>query len=287
MAWWMLAAAALAGPPPEDLDLEDVSAWEDRAFALTEGPPGCWILRGEFEVRVAVYLPSTFFSRGETDTITHRGTFEGTLEGGVWRHFAYRTAPPSAEELAERQLEHDGSVDLRPLVGRFDSDIIERVDEPAPEPEGSDEDNRSVSVSVGTGSDDTMNLLRASIEKWWGSTVQTSYMRWDAAQDGAVLVMEVPTSDRRGAELVTLEAFFPGGGAVATQIDSMLPSRIAIGEGMVKAKVMNGQLHLKGTVIDGVLLPVAESWGGVIGALGFTGGYEQRIAYTSAEECPP
>ena len=48
---------------------------------------------------------------------------------------------------------------------------------------------------------------------------------------------------------------------------------------------MNGQLHLKGRVIGGHLLPTSESWSAVFGVLGFTGGYEQRIAYTSAQEC--
>ncbi|MFT4976261.1 MAG: hypothetical protein ACI8S6_002157 [Myxococcota bacterium] len=288
--FWMLGVA-LAGPLPEGIDLEDVTAWEERAFAMPDGPPGCWVFHGEFQARAAIYHPATFFSRGETDIRAATGTFVGTLTDGEWTRFVYTITDPGESEEDGLQIStNDDALTLFPLVGRLDPAIIERDPSQPPPVQTEEEEGRQVSISFGSdgeaSSEEAVNLLRGSVEEWWDASVTTSYMRWDEALDGAWLVVEVPTSDERGAELVTMNAFFPGAGEHATRIDSILPRRLSVGDGFIKAKVMNGQLHLEGRVVDGRLMPVTESWGAVLGALGFTVGYEQRIAYTSAQECP-
>jgi hypothetical protein len=294
---WLLLGSVLAGPMPEGLDLEDIDAWEARALALADGPQGCWSLRGEFETRGAIYIPSSFFSQPDSDTRSVQGTFEGTIVDGEWTRFVYSV--PLAADASKDALDASNKIRLRPIVGIFKSSVMTRNPDDIPPSlaveEASEEgEDAGVSVTVeegdesdeeGDASRERSNLLRASVEDWWDSSISTSYMRWDAERDGAVMVMEVPVSDSRRAEAVMLSAFFPGGGLIATQIDSILPHRLPVGDGIIKGKVMNGQLHLQGRVIGGLLLPTSESWSAVFGFLGFTWGYEQRIAYTSAQEC--
>jgi len=289
MVW--LIGAALAGPPPEELDLEAVTVWEDRAFLLADGPKGCWVLRGEFETRLALYLPMTVFSRAETDTRVTRGTFSGTMRDGTWESFVYSVPVVAARAAGTYPLPEGEEIWLRPLVGALDDGLVTRAagDIPPETAAATEADGGSVSVSFGgdSSSEDAVNAMRASIDDWWDATVRTSYLRWDRDTDSLGLVMEVPTSDARGAELVTLTATFPGAGPHATRIDTVLPKRqVVFEEGPIKVKAMNGQLHLRGRVVEGLLLPTTERWGGVIGAMGFTVGYEQRMAYTSAQECP-
>lgn len=283
---WLLLGSALAGPMPDGLDLEDIDAWEARAFALSDGPKGCWNVRGEFETRGAIYLPSSIFTRPATESRVTRGTFAGTIQNGEWTHFVY-SVPINPDSSAD-EIEAAEGVWLRPIVGTLQSSVVLRDpgDIPPSMVEAEPEEDDGVSVEM----DDSTprvrpNLIRASVEEWWDSSISTSYMRWDADRDGAVMVMEVPVNDTRRSDAVMLSAFFPGGGLNATQIDSILPRRLPVGDGVIKGKVMNGQLHLKGQIAGGHLLPTSESWSAVFGALGFTGGYEQRIAYTSAQEC--
>lgn len=280
---WMLLGMALAGEPPEGLDLEDVALWEERAFALTAGPAGCWNFEGEFEGRLALYLPGSFFSPAQTRERNIRGSFSSTLEDGVWQRFVYTIEPDADEE------DSDDSISLRPLMGQLPSGVLQNAAEVADAEATSDDPSPAAEQTADEeetpDEDDALNILQASVDSWWNSTISTSYMRWDRQQNGAVLVREVPTSDRRNAEVVTLSAFFPEGGPHATRIDSVLPERLVLGDGPIRVTVRNGQLHLQGRVVSGWLLPTTEHWGAVFGALGYTVGYEQRIAYTSAQPC--
>jgi hypothetical protein len=59
-----------------------------------------------------------------------------------------------------------------------------------------------------------------------------------------------------------------------------------VGDGMVSATVLNGQLHLVGQTTELGTLPSVESLSVVVGAFGFTLGVEQEIRYTRVRPCP-
>jgi len=246
-------------------------------------------LRGEFETTRAIFLPASLFSKGEVETRHTQGTFEGTMEDGQWTRFVYSV--PLGPDATREDRDKTNAIALRPLVGRMDTSIISRHPDDIPPAliSTEDEDKDGASEDSAESADveprEPSNLLRASVEEWWDSSVSTSYMRWDENRNGAELVMEVPVDDSRRAPMVTMTAFFPGGGQHATNVDTILPRRLVIGDGLFKAKAMNGQLHLQGVEMGNWLLPLSESWGAVIGFFGFTGGVEQRLAYTSAQQC--
>jgi hypothetical protein len=288
-----LIAAAAAAPPPS-LDLDDVDAWEDAAFALTRPAGRCWDFTGALAAELALYQPTSVFSRGGSESVTGQGTFSGRLEDGVWTSFSYALTSASGDLTMD--------LPIMPLVGEIDPAIVVNLlaepDESVEKPEGTgisigqksgtaeEPGSRTVSISMGGGdAEETVSLLRDSIHTWFDSAVTTSFMRWDDARHGAQLVIEVPTADTWTAPTLTATAFFPGGGKVATELDSILPRRLTIGEWPLRAKIMDGQLHLRGQVVDGLLLPTQESWSAMLGVVGFTGGYEQRMVYLSATEC--
>ena len=270
-----LIAAAIAAPPPH-LDLEDVDAWEASAFALSRGPVGtCWELTGAVAAEVAMYQAASVFSSGGHESLAGRGTFSGRLEDGVWTSFSYRMAG------------EDGGLGLPviPLTGSIDPTIIENEND-----DDDDDDDRSRTADASIEVDDpidTVSLLRDSIHQWFSSSITTSFMRWNDPRSGAELVIEVPTSDQRNAPVLTATAFFPGGGQVATELDSVLPQRLVLGSWPLRIKIMDGQLHLRGQVIDGLLLPSQESWSALLGFAGITVGYEQRLIYSTISECTP
>lgn len=285
----LLIAAAAAAPPP-GLNLDDVDAWEDAAFALTRGPVGkCWDITGFIAAELALYQPTSVFSSGGSESVTGSGTFSGRLEDGVWTSFTYSLTSSDGDLTMD--------LPIMPLVGAIDPSIITNLSEDDGEPEGGEvsvgaqpeeepEGSRSISVSIGEGDPgDSVNLLRDSINEWFSSSITTSFMRWDDARHGAELVIEVPTSDGWSAPSLMATAFFPGGGRTATELDSVLPKRLTLGEWPLRAKIMDGQLHLRGQVVEGMLLPSRESWSALLGVAGFTAGYEQRLVYRSVSEC--
>ena len=295
-----LAGAARADAPPEGVDLEDIDGWEARAFDLTRGPPGCWALRGTLEVRVVLYQPATLLTRPSTQEQRYTGHIDGELEDGRWRVLRYAVSD-------QEGVPYPGALAFPPLVGVPGPDGMQNLHAtppaaPEPEPvpeekEGRSRKERSFSISIGEDPEDDsakgaapeaepMNLLWDSIHAWWGGTMISSYARWDGAAQGVELIIEVPTDDSAGAEMVTGTVFFPGGGQQPTRFDTVLPKRLTIGEGLVRARILDGQLHLRGRQVDGLLLPTEESASAVLGALGFTVGFEQHIRYTEARSCP-
>ncbi len=71
-----------------------------------------------------------------------------------------------------------------------------------------------------------------------------------------------------------------------TALDVTFPKRMQIGDGVVKARILNGQLHLRGQTNELGTLPSSESLSVVVGVLGFTVGVEQEIRYVRARPCP-
>ncbi|MFT5683746.1 MAG: hypothetical protein ACI8RZ_004678, partial [Myxococcota bacterium] len=291
----LIIAAAAAAPPP-NLDLDDVDPWEDAAFALTHGPAGkCWDFTGAISAELALYQPASVFSSGGSERLAGIGTFSGRLEDGVWTSFSYALANASGDLTME--------LPIMPLVGEIEPSIVTNRSIP---PEDASEDGatgtgvqvgktsdtpdesstRSVSISLGDGDPgESVSMLRDSIDAWFDGAITTSFVRWDDERHGAQLVIEVPTGDSWKSPSLMATAFFPGGGKVATELDSVLPKRLTIGEWPLRAKIMDGQLHLRGQVVDGVLLPAQESWSALFGVAGFTAGYEQRLVYRTATEC--
>jgi hypothetical protein len=283
----LLITAAVAAPPP-GLNLDEVDNWEDAAFALTRGPVGkCWDITGFISAELALYQPASLFSSGGSESVTGSGTFSGRLEDGAWTSFSYSLTSSDGDLTVD--------LPIMPLVGEIDPSIVtnlneeETDEEDAPAgtpPEEKEEGSRSISVSIGEGDPgESINLLRDSIDSWFSSSITTSFMRWSDARSGAELVIEVPTSDKRNAPLLTATAFFPGGGKTATELDSVLPKRLTLGEWPLRVKVMDGQLHLRSQVVEGMLLPSRESWSVLLGVFGITAGYEQRLVYRSVSEC--
>ncbi len=283
-----LLIAAAAGAPPPNLNLDDVDAWEDAAFALTHGPAGkCWDITGFISAELALYQPASVFSSSGSESVTGSGTFSGRLEDGVWTSFSYAVTSPDGDLTLD--------LPIMPLVGEIDPSSVTNLNAEEEEADGEDasvatppeeEEARSLSLSIGEEeSRESMNLLRDSIDAWFSGSITTSFMRWSDARSGAELVIEVPTSDKRNAPLLMATAFFPGGGKTATELDSMLPKRLTLGDWPLRLKVMDGQLHLRGQVVAGVLLPSRESWSVLLGIFGMTVGYEQRLVYRSVSEC--
>ena len=274
----LLVAAAVAAPPP-GLDLEDVTAWEEAAFVLTRSPVGaCWELSGGLSVRLALYHTASVFSGGGQEEIAGEGVFQGRMEDGVWTSFSYR--------LSDGDIELD--LPILPLAGSIDPDVAVNVR--TAEEEAEDESEASEAAEGSEDSDDslsmgTINLLRGAIEDWFSSGVTTSYVRWDDARGGAELVIEVPTSEGWFSPVMTATAFFPDGNMTATSLDAVFPRRLTVGEWPLRAKIMDGQLRLRGQVVEGVLLPGQESWSAILGIAGITLGYEQRIVYATISEC--
>ena len=274
----ILLSAALAAPPP-GVDLEDVGGWEAHAFALTEGPAGpCWLLSGTLTMRLALYQPATLFSAGGQEEQAGQGTFTGRIVGGQWVSLSY--------ELLDGQTPMTGFYPIIPLVGRIDPALPVNRNLAA-----SEDDKHSISFSIGedadSGASDAVNLLHGAIEEWWTTPVSTAFVRWDEPTRAAELVVDVPIDQGRGGSTVQATARFPGGGPYATAIDAQLPRRMTFGDWPVRLKVMDGQLHLRGVVVDGALLPSQESWSTLLGLMGFTIGYEQQLRYTEATPCAP
>lgn len=273
----LLPAALAAEPPPPHVTeaaLEDTRPWEDRARALLDGPGGCVQLRGEASFRLALYLPGGWLSPGQRKDLVRRGTFLGTLDGGTWTSLAFAWEDGDGEGLDGDALDID---ELQPIVGRV-----------PPDPE--EEEGGSVSIGTGDqgtqvaitqGSDRAVNMLDGLIEEI-DPQVTTAYAAWEGDSRSVVLRQFVPMD--QGGDL-EIQVLFPEGGA-PTSLDAVFPRRIRFREGPLTAVIRDAQLHLRGQVTPLGVLPGEEGVSMVIGALGFTFGFEQRLSYTGVRSCP-
>lgn len=284
-----LSPAHAQDPPPAHVTeaaLEDTRPWEQRARALYDGPEGCVQLQGRASVTVAIYLPGGWLRAGERKDLVRHGSFEGTLDGGLWTSLewswddepAEQTGAASAEEDAGVELDDDdlGIDELDPLVGRIP-------------PDAGEQDSASISIGAsgqGTqvdlerGSGQALNTLDRLVEEI-DPEVTTAYAVWEPASRSVVLRQIVPLDTGGDFEIQVL---FPEGGA-PTSLDAVFPRKVRLREGPLSVVIRDAQLHIRGQVTPLGVLPAEEGASLVLGALGFTIGYDQRISYLQARPC--
>lgn len=279
IAWMALALAA----PPEGVDPDDFERWELAADRALDGPEGCWDLTGQLRVDLALHTPATAFSRSETTRWVAAGTWTGRLEDGAWGSFRY--------ELLE-VTEDEGAVEVPvfPVIGRIDQSVVERVGVPEPEPETTE--GRTVSVRIGGGGDDeggasgaeAINLFQEIVDGWNPATSVT-FAQWDEDGRHIELLQEFPITDATNAPVVKVVSVFPEGGTELARLDAQFPQRVKLGDGLVKVKLMDTRFHLRQQRVGSTWLPQIEGFTLMAGVLGFTVGYEQQLAYATAQAC--
>ncbi len=276
-----LIAAASAAPPPE-VDLDDVTGWSARGRALLEGPPGCWELEGQAQVRVAMFLPGGLVGKPQRVETTLAGPFSGRLEDGLWTRIEHELVPVGADSDIEVV-----DVPLHPMVGRGASQ------DERPEDLADDEEGDHGSVSVGMSGDGVVmgaqawgqaaNLVDGIIETLDPDTVMV-WTGWDEATRAVRVVETFPVSERASAGELSITSLHPVAGG-PLRLDVGFPKKTKLGDGPVKVTLIDPQLHLVALPTEHGPLPAAESLSTILGVLGFTLGYEQTLRYGVATPC--
>lgn len=273
-----LAVPAFAADLPGDLTpaaLEDPAPWEARARAILDGPPGCIEVQGRVRLQVSLYTPGGLFSRAERSDVVGQGTFTGTLDQGTWTRLD--TTWAEAPEGSAGRLTSDR---FHPIVGKLPA---------RPDADGDDEDGN---VSISTGEDGlkidvsdsgeaAMGVLDETLEEIDPETT-TAYVVWDAASRQVRLHQLVSLGDREDLEIVVR---FPEDGP-PTQLDAVFPSVLKRKEEGLTFTARDAQFHLRSRVTDLGLVPGSEGMSLVMGALGFTVGFDQRVTYDRVRACP-
>jgi hypothetical protein len=266
MLWSTLVFAA----PPEGVDPQDLDRWEQGSAVALQGPPGCWELSGRVELLMAAYTPATLWTRAERSDHRFRGSFHGKLDQGTWTQLDYDLVNlEKPEEPAKME------VPLFPSIGKIAPNTPRRTNLP---PEG----DEGLEISGGEG-EEAIHLFTEILDEIDPATA-TSYGEWDDKTRAVKLIQDVPISDKPTADTVSVVTTFPEGGP-ATAVDVTFPTRIRMGEGLIKATLFDSQLHLRSQKVGEVVLPALESLSFGLGALGFTVGYEQKLVYEKATPC--
>lgn len=259
--WWFVLSAAVAAPPT-GVDPEDLNRWIAGSKALLAGPEGCWVLSGTVDLTLSGYIPASRWTRPERRDHVYRGSFTGRIDGGVWQEFGYDL---------DSEEDQDLDMPLYPMTGTIDPSIVKRTDEVG-----------ESTLSVDGGSEEAANTLRRVLDAIDPMT-ETSYAEWSEEKRGVRLLEDVPLSEK-GSDVVTVETFFPEGGR-ATSLDATFPRRLKVGDDLVKVTVFDGQMHLRAQQTGDLVLPALESLSVGLGALGFTGAWEQKLVYQKATRC--
>lgn len=267
---WMLfaqdpaPAVEAAQPPPENLD--DIVAWEKAARLLIDGPDACVRVQGRVSVRVALYAAGGWLSPGTRRDVVAEGTFEGRLDHGVWTSLTTTWAPPEGPDALTLDRFH-------PIVGR----LAPSPPDAPPDP-GMQIKLGGSSFRVSGGSGEAPGLLDQLLEEIDAETT-ASYTRWEG---GAVeLLQEVPLDS---GERLVVKTSFPGAGP-PTSMDATFPAKVRVGSKLLKVTLMDAQLHLRGKTTPLGTLPGEEGVSVVMGTLGFTLGFDQRVSYQRAAAC--
>ncbi len=278
MIWWWMSVALAASP--EGVDLDDISRWREGIAALGDGPAGCWDMRGDVAVRVAfLAAPDRFSSLGVREFAV-AGPFTGRLSDGVWKDleadFALVDPPKDVEP---------GEIDLPvvPLVGRS----VQESEDGEGFTLSVDASDGNMDVAADAYGSQAMSLLRSAIEDW-GSNVSTSYARWNEERGGVEWVEFVPIhADEKRSPEVEVTAFFPGGAPLPLELDAVWPRTIKIRpDGSIfRVTIKDAQMHVRSEVAAELLFPVVESASLILGFMGFTIGYEQKLTYRQASPC--
>jgi len=281
MLAWLYPSAMAAAPPALTLaDLEDPEPWEQRARALIDGPPGCIQVQGRVRLQVSLYTPGGWISRGERSDVVGQGRFSGTLDQGVWTQL--ETTWDEAPTTAAGGIRVDR---IHPIVGRLPAMPVGQAEE-----RGDQEGDGDVAIAMGEGGlridvndsgEAALGVLDETLESI-DPGVTTAYVVWDEAASAVRLHQLVALGDREDLEITVL---FPGDGP-PTRLDAVFPSVLKRREEGLTFTARDAQLHLRGQVTDLGLVPGAEGVSVVMGVLGFTVGFDQRLSYDRVRACP-
>ena len=263
--WWALWMAGQAAPAPEVID--DIPRWEREARALLDGPDACVRVQGKVTLHVSLFTAGGWLSAGQRRDLVASGTFDGQLDHGTWTRLETTWEPSEGPDRLTPGRFH-------PIVGRL---LPIPEGEPAP---ATKIELGSMSFVLGEGRDEAPGLLDQLLNEIDAETT-ASYTRWDDARGALDLFQEVPLDS--GGRLVVQTAF-PDAGP-PTAMDATFPPKVKVGGSMLKVALMDGQLHLRGRMTSLGALPGEEGLSVVVGALGFTAGYEQRVSYVRAAAC--
>jgi len=293
--WWLLplahAATGLpAGLTPEALD--DPAPWEERARILLDGPDSCVQLQGHVVFTAALFTPGGWLSPGEHHDLVAKGTFDGTLDHGLWTRLDTTwnqdaAAPASGSDGAPQDDQTTSKTRLsldrpHPIVGRLP---------PIDPDKKSAKDHGSISISasgkttdvaIAGGGAEALGLLDQIVESI-DPAVTTAFVTWEEKQRAAVLRQFMPIGGHQGSLEITV--VFPEGG-VPTSLDGLLPKRFRATDGLISLTIKDAQLHLRSQQTPLGTLPGEEGVSMVVGVLGYTLGIEQRITYDMARACP-
>lgn len=262
----MLFALAALAAAPEGVDLEDHAPWIAGSEALMDGPPGCWELVGQ---------AAWSYDFGRLGEMRGNAIFAGRLVDGVWKGFHVE---PLGEivRMGRDRPSHQYVPEQRftPLIGlRYEGSTSISAGESG--------------VAVETEQDDTTaptNVLRELLADLGGDAEYT-WAEWDDEREGVLLRRVVPLGGGASAPEADVRTFFPGVGTQPTRVDVAFPERFMAGEGMARVRVQDARVQLRGRVVDGRVLPVAEAYSARIGVVGFDFGFAQTLQYTSAVAC--
>lgn len=283
MLAWLLAAAALAGPPA-GLDLDDPIPWEARARRAVGGPRGaCYALSGTVQITIRFYQPATLYSSPSTVTGAYTGPFRGVLDDGTWRSFEVDLTGPDGKPA-------ESTVLIGPILGHVPPGVVRAKVDPPPRPEDTDDPSISVGISsegidVQTAGVAARSTLEDVVTGTWSERPSTLYVQWSDARDALELYIVTPLQDVGTDEPSKTVVRFPRGSTVPVAIDIALPDRIDEGTWPARLQLKAGQAHVRGQAVGGQMLPTLSSVSGRIGVVGYTVGYEQRITYSRARAC--
>ena len=253
----------------EVLNLDDIGATKRRARTLLDGPDRCIEVQAEAKDTIVILGSGGLFGSPEHSVYTASGSLFGRLDHGVWTSWG----PPLHDDDPDDKVKL-GDITARPMVGK------------TPKEEGESDHGGSVSigssgdVAVASSGPKAVNLLDEILDEV-DPEVSMAYVEPDG--DGWALVEH---ADIKGQEEDLDMRWHIDASGRPTALDVTFPKRLSFGDGLVRAKVLNGQLHLAGQTTELGTLPSVESLSVVIGVLGFTVGVEQEIRYTRVRACP-
>ena len=136
-------------------------------------------------------------------------------------------------------------------------------------------------IDVSDGGEAAMGVLDETLEAI-DPDVTTAYVVWDAPTRQVRLHQLVALGDREDLEIVVR---FPENGP-PTQLDAVFPSVLKRKEDGFTFTARDAQFHLRSKVTELGVVPGSEGVSLVMGALGFTVGFDQRVTYDRVRACP-
>lgn len=262
--WSFLPAVALAGPMPENIDIQDVLAWEDAAEALLEMPDGCWEWVGE--AKWDWYVGRWGGSKGNA-------VFAGRTRDGTWGSVHLQ---PMGEKLVGDDAPSIEVYDAKearfaPLVGKFKGARVTVAGALKNKTEADLETNAAAA-----------NVLRVALDKFMSDSY-TSDASWDEERNGVVLhrTGALANGDRQQVEYTV---FFPDGELLPTSIDVSFPSTFRTGR-FPRWTIRNAEVHIRGAVNGDRVFPTSEAFSFGFGILGMKFHGAQTVRYRRVTRC--